>query len=89
MEIDLQAVPCEGISRDDDLLFSESQSRLVVTVAPEKQRAFEHIMAGQVMGQIGRVTAHPYLTMIGRSGGMIMKEALADLERAWKAPLNF
>ena len=35
LEIDLGAVPAEGITRNDALLFSESQSRFVVTVSPE------------------------------------------------------
>ena len=34
LTVDLRAVPAEGIGRDDELLFSESQSRFVVTVRP-------------------------------------------------------
>ncbi|MDD5154803.1 MAG: AIR synthase-related protein, partial [Desulfovibrionales bacterium] len=40
MKIDLAAVPGEDIKRDDFLLFSESQSRFVVTVHPDREEAF-------------------------------------------------
>ncbi len=36
MHIDLRTVPCQGIARSDYLLFSESQSRFVVTIDPGK-----------------------------------------------------
>ena len=41
MEIDLRKVPNSNISRDDYLLFSESASRIVVTISPEKKEEFE------------------------------------------------
>ena len=37
MEVDLRKVPSSGVDRNDFLLFSESQSRFVVTVHPENQ----------------------------------------------------
>ena len=39
MEIDLRKVPAEDCYRDDYLLFSESGSRFVVTVAPALRSA--------------------------------------------------
>ena len=38
MEIDLRKVPHKGIERNDLLLFSESQSRFVVTLDPSKKK---------------------------------------------------
>ena len=46
LEVDLRAVPAEGIARNDELLFSESQSRFVVTIRPEQREAFEAALAG-------------------------------------------
>ncbi len=40
MSIDLALVPSSGIDRDDALLFSESQSRFVVTIPPAVKEVF-------------------------------------------------
>ena len=47
MHLSLMDVPRDpDVTADDALLFSESNSRFVVEVAPEKQKAFERCMAG-------------------------------------------
>lgn len=47
MHLSLANVPCDGdVTTDDVSLFSESNSRFIVEVAPEKQEAFEKCMAG-------------------------------------------
>ncbi|QJC27306.1 phosphoribosylformylglycinamidine synthase subunit PurL [Anaplasma platys] len=59
-DIDLSAVLTYDIPRDDmwahTVLFSESQSRFVVTVALEKQKEFEEIFASEHFSLIGRTT---------------------------------
>ncbi len=47
MEVDLRQVPRRDLDRDDYVLFSETASRFVVTVAPDKREAFEAIITGQ------------------------------------------
>jgi len=47
MTVDLRRVPMEGIERTDSLLFSESQTRFVVTIHPENREAFENALSGQ------------------------------------------
>ncbi len=90
LEIDLRAVPAEGIRRDDELLFSESQSRFVVTVPPGAQRAFETLLArGGPWALVGRVTEQPTLRVRGLRGRWIMDEPLAALKEAWQKPLGF
>ncbi|MCU0581783.1 MAG: AIR synthase-related protein, partial [Syntrophales bacterium] len=61
LKIDLAAVPVETGMRADEILFSESQSRFVVTVAPDKAAAFEEAMAGNVCRKIGEVTGDSML----------------------------
>ncbi len=39
-KIDLTKVPCGDITRDDIILFSESQSRLIVSVSPKDEKRF-------------------------------------------------
>ena len=47
MQLSLTSVPRDpDVTADDALLFSESNSRFIVEVAPEKQEAFERCMAG-------------------------------------------
>ena len=86
MEIDLSGILQEGIERLDYLLFSESQSRFVVTVRPEKKAEFEAIMADTAFSLIGEVTDSKRLRMT-YDGKTVLDESILDLKRAWQAPL--
>ena len=74
--------------RADEILFSESQSRFVVTVAPDKAAAFEEAMARNVCRKIGEVTGDSML-LVEQNGRQVIKEALVELKQAWQAPLDF
>ena len=50
MKINLDAVPAAADMRADEILFSESQSRFVVTVAPDKAAAFEDVIKAASAG---------------------------------------
>jgi phosphoribosylformylglycinamidine synthase subunit PurSL len=89
MEIDLGRVPREGIDRDDLLLYSESQSRFVVTVPADRKSDFEEILDDRPMGKIGTVTADGMLTVDGLSGEIICSESIEALRQAWLRPLAF
>ncbi len=89
MAVDLARVSSAGIDRDDYLLFSESQSRFVVTVAPNKKEDFESILKGNTFAEIGRVLAEPLFIVKGIKGGKIIEENIGDLKEAWQRPLRF
>ena len=89
LAIDLKAVPAEGIERNDELLFSESQSRFVVTVRPEAREAFEAALAGCAIARIGKVIPEGVLRIDGLGGKRIIEEDLAALKAAWQKPLAF
>lgn len=89
MSVDLACVPSVGIDRDDYCLFSESQSRFVVTIRPEAQDAFERVMRDNVFGLIGGITQKRRMTVKGRQGNVIIHEDIDDLKKAWQVPLNF
>ncbi|MFA5821347.1 MAG: AIR synthase-related protein [Candidatus Gracilibacteria bacterium] len=56
MEIDLRKIPHKAtLSRNDFLLFSESQSRLIVTVAPQNKASFEELFAKLPHAEIGEI----------------------------------
>ncbi|MDD5162765.1 MAG: phosphoribosylformylglycinamidine synthase subunit PurL [Candidatus ainarchaeum sp.] len=56
MEISLQKLPAEKL-RNDELLFSESQGRIVATLSKKNKKEFERIMNGNSFAEIGKVIA--------------------------------
>jgi len=89
LAVDLRTVPAEGIGRNDELLFSESQSRFVVTVRPNAREAFEAALAGSAFARIGQVIADEVLRIDGLGGKRIIDEELAALKAAWQKTLAF
>ncbi len=74
--------------REDKILFSESQSRLLVTVRAESQDAFETLFAGQSCRRIGKVTEQPELLVTGLQGQVLISSPIDLLKEAWQAPLR-
>ena len=90
MAIDLALVPAEGIDRDDTLLFSESQSRFIVTVCPASKERFEEMMEGcATVSQIGVVLSEDLLKINGLKGKRIVEEEINHLKALWQKPLDF
>ncbi|MFH0755003.1 MAG: phosphoribosylformylglycinamidine synthase subunit PurL [Candidatus Omnitrophota bacterium] len=86
----LKSVPFEGVlKRDDMILFSESNSRLLVEVDVRKQKAFEALMGHVPMGMIGRVQPLPELFVYGLKDNLCLKADVTQLKEAWKKPLLF
>jgi phosphoribosylformylglycinamidine synthase len=88
LHIDLRRVPCRGTLREDSVLFSESASRLLVTVRPDRRDAFEALFAGQPCGCIGVVSADQELRITGLNGEILVRSLIADLKEAWQSPLR-
>ncbi len=77
-----------GTRADEKLLFSESASRLLVTVKPEHQAAFEALFAGQSCRCIGEVTSERDLRITGVSDELLAVALDRRSEKAWQAPLK-
>jgi len=88
LHVDLRKVPCSGTLREDTVLFSESASRLLVTVRPDHRDAFEALFAGQPCGCIGVVSADQELRITGLNGEILVRSLIADLKEAWQSPLR-
>jgi phosphoribosylformylglycinamidine synthase len=88
MEVNLSKVPAEGIERDDYLLFSESQSRFVVTIHPTNQKAFLSIMKMISLGEIGKVTRSKAFVVTGLKGKKIIQGDIYKLKAAWQRTLG-
>ena len=88
MNIDLRKVPVENISRNDFVLFSESQSRFVVTVRSENVKKFEDIMKGNVFAKIGTVIENDFI-VYGLDGKVCIKADINELKNAWQKTLRW
>ena len=88
MEVDLRKVPVDGISRNDFVLFSESNSRFLVEVSQDDKEKFEEMMKGISYGKIGKVTGLNILEVIGLNGQKIISRSTDSLRNAWKITLS-
>jgi phosphoribosylformylglycinamidine synthase len=86
MTIELTKVPVENIRRADTILFSESQSRFVVTVAPDNVRRFEEIMRGNVFADVGVVTTQQNFTVMDGEK-VVLSAGIDELKEAWQRTL--
>ena len=62
-DIDLDKIPAEDGLNDAELLFSESNSRFVLTCRPEKSAEVEKLLAGFDFAKAGVTTAEPELKL--------------------------
>jgi phosphoribosylformylglycinamidine synthase subunit PurSL len=88
-EIDLAKAPTPGKRKlkDDQILFSESNSRFVVSVKPENAARFEELFAGLPVAQIGTVTADKKLVVKGVKGATRIDTDLDSLRKPFKKTL--
>ncbi len=70
------------VSSDESAMFSESQGRIVATIAPRRRREFEKKMRGNSFACIGRVTNKSYVSICRRKTA---KVPLALMLRAYKS----
>ncbi len=87
-EIDLALVPQTGVFRDDYLLFSESQSRFVVTVRQKHADSVDKLFRSLPYGVIGKVTKEPRFVVRGIYGASLIDTDIAQLKACWLAPLQ-
>ncbi len=86
-EVDLAEVPQCGCSGALEVLYSESTSRFVVSVAPDKQAVFEALFAGQHCARIGVVGGAALTVAVGASN--LLCAPVQTLAQAFKAPLDW
>jgi phosphoribosylformylglycinamidine synthase subunit PurSL len=90
MRIELNKIPRgEIMVRDDFILFSESNSRFLVEVAPEDKAKFEKTLKGVDFAEIGQVTKIKKLEITGRYDNVLVKADIDELKEAWQKPLRW
>jgi phosphoribosylformylglycinamidine synthase len=74
----------------DDIgaLYSESNSRFLVSVSPSDAPAFEQALGGSACARVGLVSSGSRLLVRGRDGRLLMRESLEVLRRRWKERLE-
>lgn len=86
-EIDISPLPCEGNLQDDAKLFSESNSRFVISCAPEDAAAVEEVFRGLPCARIGSVVEARRVLIAGERGRRLVDLEIDALRRAFKDTL--
>ena len=83
-DVELAKVPLHRPMRDDSVLYSESQGRLLVTVAPGNSRDFEACMRGCATGRLGVVTEGEEVTIRGGAADSSIRTSIRRLLDSYK-----
>ncbi len=83
LSANLAAVQSET-DRNDSILYSESQGRVLVSVNPSKKKEFEKVFAGVPVGLIGAVTESSIIEIIGLKGKTIVRTSIDELMKVYK-----
>jgi phosphoribosylformylglycinamidine synthase len=90
IEADLRALPkTPDCVTTGTQLFSESNSRYVVEVEPDKFDTFAKLMLNLPFGQIGKVVDEPKLTICAADGSEVINTEVKVLKEAWQKTFNW
>ena len=90
-QINLDRVPCNGVETLTELLYSESASRLLVTVPREHISAFQAMFAahlGKDAALIGN-TADTDVLVLTHNNDEVVRAGVEDLAKSFKATLDW
>jgi phosphoribosylformylglycinamidine synthase len=87
-EVDLGALPGGDVSTLslEQLLFSETPSRLLISCSDEKTPELESMLKGLPAAPVGWTTDSPRIVLHHR-GEKVVSAGLKDVEAAWKEPI--
>ncbi|MDO8563480.1 MAG: AIR synthase-related protein [Nanoarchaeota archaeon] len=83
MDVSIDNLPGEKL-RADYALFSQSQGRFIVTIAPENREKFERTIQGTSYSQIGTVRADNQFTITSQAK-KVVSEDLTPLTKSYKS----
>jgi len=86
-QIDISSLRCDEVMDDDAKLFSESNSRFVITCAPDNIAALEAVFHDVPLVRVGTVSAEKRVFIKGESGRKLVDMDINALRRAFKDPL--
>ena len=88
VEINLTAAPASAIFRDDFLLFSESQSRFVVSIRRKDLHTFAELFRTIPFGVLGETRKDKRFILKGLQGKTIIDLPVDNLLHAWQEPFK-
>ena len=74
--------------REDVVLFSESNSRLLVEVDPRHEKALKQTLKGIAHAKIATVEATPEMIVYGFKDQVVINANVSELKEIWKEPLK-
>ncbi|HQN72071.1 MAG TPA: phosphoribosylformylglycinamidine synthase subunit PurL [bacterium] len=88
-KVDLRKIPRSvDVTRNDTLMFSESNGRIIVSVAPANVERFLEVMKGTDMDEIGEVTSSGFVKMTGLDGSVVVNLSINELKKNWKGLMS-
>ncbi len=85
--IDVRNIYSNGSYTDEELLYSETPGRFIVTIDPKDREAFEHIISPAPHGMIGRVGNRD--VYVKKLDGTQEYVSLGKVKEAYQRPLRF
>ena len=70
------------------MLFSETNSRFIVEVAPDNRKKFEKHFKGISLGILGEINDTDEMEVIGLKGNTVVKSGLNSMKKTWKKPIE-
>ncbi|MGA2172185.1 MAG: phosphoribosylformylglycinamidine synthase subunit PurL [Sedimentisphaerales bacterium] len=90
IEADLRGLPkSKDCMSTDAQLFSESNSRYIIEVEPEKYDSLAKLMLNLPFGQIAKVTAAGKLIVKDQKGRTVINAEINSLKQAWQKTFNW
>ncbi|MCH8829554.1 MAG: hypothetical protein IID45_08260 [Planctomycetes bacterium] len=74
---------------DEVLLFSESNTRFVMEVEPDRRSEFEALFFGLPLFVLGEVTVEETVRISDAAGQTLIAESWRDLKAVWQQPLQW
>jgi len=84
IQVDLKHIP-GNVSRDDYILYSESQGRILVSIDPKNKNKFENNFKNVTYGLVGKVTKNQVFEVIGLENKKIINLKVDEIEKAYKS----
>ena len=84
-----KTIPFKGQRpKEEAVLFSESNSRLLLEIEPKQEKAFKKIFTGIPHAKIATVEETPQLIVYGFKDQVIINADIFDLKSIWQTPLR-
>ncbi|MCR4276765.1 MAG: AIR synthase-related protein [Candidatus Roizmanbacteria bacterium] len=84
IQVDLKHIP-GNVSRDDHILYSESQGRILVSIDRKNKNVFEKNFKNVHYGLVGKVNNNQVFEVIGLENKKIINLKVDELEKAYKS----